>query len=52
MILFGKMVGLKQPKHRGGSEMEYSTLKPWQEVTVPKLVIDASVNSMDGKTGD
>jgi len=41
------MVVLKQPKHRGGSEMEYSTLKPWQEIGETGIVYD--VDSLYGR---
>jgi len=34
------MVVIKQPKHRGGSEMEYSTLEPWQEIGETEIIYD------------
>jgi hypothetical protein len=34
------MVVLKQPKHRGGSEKEYSTLEAWQEIGETGIVHD------------
>src|SRR3990172_1959648 len=36
------MVALKQPSHRGGSDMEYSTLERWQEISETGVVFDGN----------